>query len=233
METTLAEFLKTQKRDRLAAKNPIKPELFKFIPFFDEVFEKELWPILANLSGSDGIAHIECKECKPGQVIIKKGEFDMMVFWLLKGTLEVVSEIEGISTVINRYDETGFCFGELSIVEGCERTADVNVDGNKGATIIEIDWSITAICHELESRFNLLLMKTINRKLMKNFSTCNRTYAALKIIKRESDIQAREVEKLKKLLKKNNIKFDDAAAFDLPEKIGEVAEDIDKSAMEG
>lgn len=205
MEPSLAEFLKQNFASRLKAKNPINPKVFKYIPYFSEVFDEEVWPLLAQLSGSSGIAHIEHKVLKPGAKIIGKGEFDMMVFWLLKGKVEVVGMINNRPTVFKRYDKLGHCFGELAIIDEGARTADVVASRDEGATILEVDWSITDICRELTAKFTHLLLKTINRKLIDSYDSTKNAYAALQILQEESLSQSKEIQKLRSILLKNGL----------------------------
>ncbi|MDH5542061.1 MAG: cyclic nucleotide-binding domain-containing protein [Nitrospinota bacterium] len=228
MADRLEDKLKEYLEGRTKAKNPVNPEVFKFIPFFEEVFPKNLWPLLVNLCGNDGIPYIELKEIPPKQAIIKKGEFDMMVFWLLKGHTVVKGTVAGKQTVIKRYDRVGHCFGEMAIIDESERTADVTACAERGATILEVDWSITMVNEGLERSFNKLLLKTVNAKLSDSYNTIKKSYLALMKLREASEKQTKDLEKMKTKLEKHNIEVDTMFDMDLTAKISEIAAKLDE-----
>lgn len=197
MEIPLKEYLE----QFATAKNPIDHKLLQFIPFFEEVFDRDIWSTLARLSGKSGIALIEKKVVKPGELIIKKGAFDMMVYWLLKGRAEIVALIDKKSTVVKKLKETGQCFGELAVLSECERNADVVVSrGSDPVIVLEIDWSITNICRELDAKFSKLMLKTITRKLNESYSVVKTACSAIKRVNQVSESQSVEIGRLKSLL---------------------------------
>ena len=228
MANSLEEKLKEYLAGRTKAKNPVNSDIFKFIPFFEEVFPKTLWPLLVNLCGNDGIPYIELKEIPPKQTIIKKGEFDMMVFWLLKGHTVVKGAVAGKQTIVKRYDKVGHCFGEMAIIDESERTADVTACAERGATILEIDWSITMVNEGLERGFNKLLLKTVNAKLSDSYNTIKKSYLALLKLKEASERQTKDVERLREKLEQHNIQVDTLFDLDLTAKISEIASRLDE-----
>ncbi len=159
--TKLAPFAK--------ANNPIDPTLLRQIPYFESAFtDRSLWPILTKLAGKDGIAHIELKEFRPGETIISEGKFDQMIFWIIKGSANVISLIKGHAKVIHK-SKKGECLGELGVLRGAPRKNDV-IAGEKGATAIEVDWAITEKSPEIgESFYNLLTLHMAD-KLDKSYS---------------------------------------------------------------
>lgn len=231
MGNELEEKLKTYIEGRTPAKNPVNPDVFKFIPFFEEVFPKNLWPYLAKLAGNSGIPHIEVKVIPPKQTIIKEGEFDMMVFWLLKGAAVVKGDVGGKNTIVKRYDRVGHCFGEMAIIGEEARTANVSACTDKGATIMEVDWSITEIDKTLERDFNRLLLKTVNSKLMDSYNTTKMAYRALVKVKQASEIQQKDVLNMKERLAEAGIDHKTEAAHDLTKKISDITEKLDEEIM--
>ena len=180
----LARFLTENLPDRLRAESAIDPELFKLIPLFDEAFDETCWPVLTKLSDSSGIAFIEHKIYKSKETIIKQGQHDMKIFWLLKGRADVIISRKGHDLLLaKKYEKTGSCFGENAIIDPRERTAFVYAGKDEGCEVLEIDWSITQICFELRANFNELLLKTINLKLIEAYSQLNKAYRSVEILK--------------------------------------------------
>ena len=231
MGSDLEEKLKSHIEGKTPAKNPVNPDVFKFIPFFEEVFPKNLWPYLTKLGGNSGIPHIEVKIIPPKQPIIKEGEFDMMVFWLLKGSAVVKSDVGGKDTIVKRYDRVGHCFGEMAIIGEEARTANVTACTDKGATIMEVDWSITEIDKELERDFNRLLLKTVNSKLMDSYNTTKMAYQALVKVKHASEVQQKDLVSMKERLAKEGIEHRTEAMHDLTSKITDITQKLDEEMM--
>jgi hypothetical protein len=231
MGTELEEKLKSYIEGRAPVKSPVNPDVFKFIPFFEEVFAKNLWPYLAKLAGNSGIPHIEVKIIPPKQPIIKEGEFDMMVYWLLKGAAVVKGDVGGKNTIVKRYDRVGHCFGEMAIIGEEARTASVTACTDNGATIMEVDWSITEIDKELERNFNRLLLKTVNSKLMDSYNTTKLAYRALVKVKHVSEMQYRDILSLKEGLAKAGIDHATEASHDLTKSISDITEKLDDEIM--
>jgi CRP-like cAMP-binding protein len=151
------------------AQNSIDPNLLQQIPYFESVFkDRSLWPILTRLSGKDGIAHIKLRVFKPGERIIAEGKFDQMIYWIIKGSANVISLIKGHAKIIHK-SERGECLGELGVLRGAPRKNDV-IAGHSGATAIEVDWAITGKSPELGKSFFTLLTLHMADKLDKSYS---------------------------------------------------------------
>ena len=180
----LAQFLTERFPGRLNVEKPIDPELFKLIPFFNETFDENCLPLLTKLSNSSGIAYIERKIYKPKDTVIKQGQHDMTIFWLLKGRTDVIISRKGHNLLLaKKYDEVGSCFGENAIIDPRERTAFVYAGKNEGCEVLKIDWSITEVCFELKANFNEILLKTINLKLIDTYNQLNKAHQSVEIMK--------------------------------------------------
>lgn len=197
----LKKYLK--ENDKLNAENPIDHRLLGEIPFFKEVFSEdvELWEMISKLAGASGIAHIEDKQFKPGQKIIGKESIDQMVFWVISGEAEAISEQSGKQRVVKRFKK-GDCFGEITIIKGQPRTSDV-IAGKEGVRVVELDWALADRCFELKALFAELMLKTVADKLENTFGVPGRIISgASKLLKeRDEKIQAlqKEIHQLKKL----------------------------------
>ena len=193
----LKEYLK--ENHKLNAENPIDHNLLEKIPFFAEVFsdDRELWEMITKLAGSSGIAHIEDKSFKAGEKIVKTGSLDQMVFWVIEGMAEVLLK-EGAKKRIIKNFTAGECFGELTIIKGQPRTADVTA-GKDGARVLEFDWAITDRCFELKALFTEFLLNTIADKLQDTFGMPGKiiTQAAKFLKDRDEKIKSLEDEILR------------------------------------
>ena len=193
-EISLKEYLK--KNHQLNADNPIDYRLLEEIPFFEEVFsdDRELWEIIARISGNTGIAHIEDKKYRPGEKIVHEESLDQMVFWVVSGLAEAVREEFGKRRVVRQFKK-GDCFGELTIIKAQPRTADV-VAGKEGVRVLEVDWALADRCFELKALFTELLLKTIANKLEDSFGVPVRIIdeAAKSFKKRDQKIRELEEE---------------------------------------
>jgi CRP-like cAMP-binding protein len=94
-----------------------------------------------RLSGDDGAAYIKYKRFEPGKKLITKGKFDQMIYWVVEGSAQVVARIKEQAKVIHEAVR-GECLGELGVLKGIIRTADV-VAGKRGVDVLEFDWAIT------------------------------------------------------------------------------------------
>lgn len=189
---SLKEYLK--ENHQLNAKNPIDHNLLERIPFFVEVFgeDRELWEVLVKLAGATGIAHIEDKKFKSGERIVEKGNLDQMIFWVIEGHAEVFSEQGGKKRMVKQF-KVGDCFGELTIIKGQPRTADV-VAGNDGARLLEFDWALQDRCFELKGMLTELLMVTVADKLEDSFGTPSKIINQAAKFLKDRDNKIRELE---------------------------------------
>ncbi len=206
----LIEALKSHRK----ADNPIPPEILGHIPYFEEVFkEKEFWPVLVELAGSDGIAHIELKKFKQGETIIELGKFDQMIYWVIKGNTQVITKM-GKQPKIIHTSKKGECIGELGVIKGLQRTAHV-VAGKEGAELIEVDWAITDKDPELGKYFFHLLCLHLADKLDKSYARQIQIFArAIKVINERTASLIQQNKELLNLLRKNNISYTDKVKID-------------------
>lgn len=58
---------------------------------------------------------------EPASVIIKEGEFDCWVYFLITGSLEIVKN----GKVIGKLQRNGDLFGEMGVIEGSPRSASI------------------------------------------------------------------------------------------------------------
>jgi signal-transduction protein with cAMP-binding, CBS, and nucleotidyltransferase domain len=166
MEQSLNDYLRTNFKDRLRAKDPVNLEVFLHLPHFPDVFgnDERLFQALSTLSSPDGAAYLKLRVLKPGEMVIKKGEYGNCIYWLIEGQMEVVKILGGKPVIVARYKDVGQCFGELSTINNTPRTADVRAT-NSGATLLEVNWSITSVCRELDANFHKFLSKAACEKL--------------------------------------------------------------------
>lgn len=197
----LKEYLK--ENDKLNAENPIDYRLLGEIPFFKEVFSEdvELWEMISKLAGAGGIAHIEDKQFKPGQKIIGKESCDQMVFWVISGEAEAISEYSGKQRVAKRFKK-GECFGEITIIKGQPRTSDV-IAGKEGVRVVELDWAVADRCFELKVLFTELMLKTIADKLEDSFGVPGRIISGAGKLLKEKDDKIKALQKKINQLKKS------------------------------
>ncbi len=143
-------------KDNTKAKYPIDISLLRQIPHFESIFPyEELWSVLVRLSGSDGVAYIEQKTFAEGEKLISKGMFDQMIYWILEGQVNIVSEINKQPKIIHKAKK-GECIGALGVLKGAVRTADV-VAAAGGVRVIELDWAITERSSFLGKDFHHLI----------------------------------------------------------------------------
>lgn len=196
-KTSLKENLK--ENHKLNAEKPIDHNQLEKIPFFKEIFsdDRELWEVITKLAGETGIAHIEDKSYEPGKNIVKSGSLDQMVFWVIEGIAEVLVTEDAKKRVIKNF-KVGECFGELTIIKGQPRTADVTA-GKDGARVLEFDWAITEHSFELKALFTELLLKTVADKLQDTFGLPGKIIgqAAKFLIERDEKIKSLENEILR------------------------------------
>lgn len=77
------------------------------------------------------------REYTPGEIIIHEGEKDRWIYFLLSGKAQVHKGGVPVTSI----EEEGIIFGELSIVDGLERSATVKADTR--CTCLAVDTSAT------------------------------------------------------------------------------------------
>ncbi len=89
--------------------------LLRRMPAFRDVAEADIRELLTG----EGLFRF--REYRPGETIIREGEFDSWVFYLVSGTVRVLSQ-EAEVAVLSRYGEV---FGEMGPLKGRPRNASV------------------------------------------------------------------------------------------------------------
>lgn len=107
--------------------------LFSGIPFFNEVKpDSEQFRRLMELC--------DVLEARPGDVVIRKGDTDRCLYFLLRGQLAVVGGHGAEAQVLN-YISPGEVFGTLAMIRGTPRTATIRVDENaREAVLARVDY---------------------------------------------------------------------------------------------
>ncbi|MDF1781090.1 MAG: cyclic nucleotide-binding domain-containing protein [Alcanivoracaceae bacterium] len=98
--------------------------LISGIPFFNEVARESADQLNTLLELA------EIMQAQPGETVIKEGDSDTYLYFLLKGQLAVVAPSaapNGSGQVLN-YISPGEVFGALAMIRGTERTATIKVD---------------------------------------------------------------------------------------------------------
>ncbi len=211
------------------AKAPIDVNLFKTIPYVSSVFPDEgLLKIIVRLSGSDGIAHIEHKRFEPGQKLISKGQFDQMIYWVLKGKVQIINVIKGQPKVIHEAVK-GECVGELGVLRGAIRTADVIVPKG-GADVLELDWAITDKNAALGKSFFHLIALHLADKLDNAYGKQIKIIAnSIKILHDKTSQLIERNRQLEKALMEHSILFNDDQQVDHEEALSHAIASIKES----
>ncbi|MFQ5672013.1 MAG: Crp/Fnr family transcriptional regulator [Nitrospinales bacterium] len=121
--------------------------LMKNIPFFNQLTQQEMED-LASLDSN-------VMRFAPSEFIIREGDFEFIVYILLKGVVRVVKTVPKEVTITKL--KTGAIFGELSWVGKRARTTSVIADGDVIALRLDV---------ESIDKFGLVLAKKIQDKLM-------------------------------------------------------------------
>lgn len=69
-------------------------------------------------------------EAEPGETVIKRGEFDSWVYFLLSGQLQVYPEFAEKQKNLVNYISPGEMFGEMAFIRELNRTATIVADEN-------------------------------------------------------------------------------------------------------
>jgi hypothetical protein len=145
-----------------SAKFPVSVSVLRQVPFFTEIFSEneEILKRVSQLADADNKAYIRYKTFEAEDIIIHQGEIENTLYWLLQGEARIRSEDRVVTHI-----QPVTCFGEQTVVDFQGRTATVEVPENKSAEVVEIDWSVTDLDHELLDRFLELLLKNTTDKL--------------------------------------------------------------------
>lgn len=103
--------------------------LVRRIPFFNDVYESSATEFHTLMSLSDIML------AEPGEIIIRKGDTDMYLYFLLKGQLNVYLDDNPNSTPINMISP-GEVFGVLSMMTRTPRSAFIRADAKAKKTLL-------------------------------------------------------------------------------------------------
>ncbi|MEX1034064.1 MAG: cyclic nucleotide-binding domain-containing protein [Cellvibrionaceae bacterium] len=99
-------------------------QLLAVIPFYKAVKQQDLWQFEVLLQ------HSRIVSFSPGEVVLKCGETDSWLYFLLKGQLAVyVNDDLSAAEAVN-YITPGEVFGDLAMLVGDQRTATLVADSN-------------------------------------------------------------------------------------------------------
>lgn len=111
-------------------------QLLSGISFFKAVKQQDPWQYELLLQSSRIISYI------PGEIVLKRGDKDDWLYFLLKGRLAVYVDDLGQSELVN-YVTPGEVFGDLARLVGQPRTATVIADeGGRRSMVFAMDCSI-------------------------------------------------------------------------------------------
>ncbi len=116
--------------------------LLMAIPFYKEIKSKDSLQLELLLQNSRLV------ELEPGEIIVKRGDRGLWLYFVLKGSLAVyLNEVVGspVGEIIS-----GEMFGDLAILADGERRATVaaNPKGSRGATVLGLDFNAFGELHD-------------------------------------------------------------------------------------
>ena len=141
-------------KTKISEEDEKKVKIMNALPFFKTFSDDELFTIL-NSS--------RWLKFSPGDFIVKEGETDNSFYIVLKGSVTIQKRTgvgnfrKPLSTL-----STGHCFGEMSVITGNPRTADVTT--NEQTFLLRLD------AETLNSETESLEFKSIQLKFYKIFS---------------------------------------------------------------
>lgn len=103
--------------------------LLSAIPFFKTVRQQDAWQFELLLQSSRIVTY------QPGDIVLKRGDMDNWMYFLLKGRLAVYIDELGQGELIN-YVTPGEVFGDLSRLVGQPRTATLVADKSSRETMV-------------------------------------------------------------------------------------------------
>lgn len=104
--------------------------IFQEIPLIREVLE------LASEELDYFLKSSKILQAEPGEVIIRRGEFDNWVYFLLLGQLLVYPEFQDKKRHVVSYISPGEMFGELAYIRELDRNATIVADTNSREVLI-------------------------------------------------------------------------------------------------
>lgn len=111
-------------------------QLLSAIPFFKAVRQQDPWQFELLLQSSRIITYT------PGEIVLKRGDSDNWMYFLLKGRLAVYVDEQGLGELVN-YVTPGEVFGDLARLVGQPRTATLIADaGSRESMVFATDCTI-------------------------------------------------------------------------------------------
>ncbi len=104
-------------------------QLLSAIPFFKTVKQQDPWQFELLLQSSRVVLF------KPGELVLKQGDLDNWMYFLLKGRLAVYVDDPSKGEVVN-YVTPGEVFGDLARLVGQPRTANLIADSGSRETMV-------------------------------------------------------------------------------------------------
>lgn len=100
------------------------------IPFFNEILrnDDQQFEKLMELC--------EILEAEPGEEVIRQGDTDTFLYFLLRGQLGVIAPGNGNGGEVINYVSPGEVFGTLAMIRGIPRSATLKVDENARQAIV-------------------------------------------------------------------------------------------------
>jgi len=85
---------------------------------------------------------VKLREYKAGEILIKEGEFDCWVYFLIYGLLEIVKDGKVIKDrkIVSTLKRNGDLFGEMGVIDGSPRSASIRAI--KDSLVIGLDASL-------------------------------------------------------------------------------------------
>jgi len=187
------------------------------IPYFAEVFPDErLWPILVRLADEDDAAYIAERRVGPGRHLIKRGDRDRMIYWLLEGRARILIDIAGRPKEIHTAGK-GECIGELGVLRREPRTADV-VAGPQGARVLVFNWLLADRYPEVGGRLYSLVARHLADKLENAYGKQLQIIVnSLKVIQERTQRLTERCRRLEALLREHDISSEPSNALDQEE----------------
>ncbi len=126
----------------------------------------------------DELAYLDIDE---GEVIFREGDYGEEMFFIIKGKVKVYLEKDGQEIVLNDLKEGEF-FGEMSLLEGLKRSA--NVKATEKTTLQVIDKkAFRGLLDESPQRIRIIL-KGLSGRLRSGNERLNRLINVLDYIRR-------------------------------------------------
>lgn len=119
-------------------------KLLASIPFYRDVSKSEPWQYDILLR------HSRIVELEPGEVVLKKGDTDTWLYFVLKGKLAVYADEVNDNTHPINYITPGELFGDLALLAEGKRNATVVADAaSKEISLFGTDFSVFGKLEEI------------------------------------------------------------------------------------